>query len=103
MCRNVLDSKLFQKETGSVLIVERNMKWKLIRINMCVKIDKILDTLYGAIRPNDIIMSIHELSRGEGTEYIKEDPIYQLDCVDCLVNQKTVYLQGTLYLLKEYI
>ena len=45
-------------------------------------------------------MSILELSRAEGAEHIR-DPIYQLENVDCLVNQKTTYLKGSLYLLEE--
>ena len=60
MNRNVLDSKQFQKETGSVLNVERNTKWKLMMIDLCVEIIKILHTQFGVSHSNSIRMSILE-------------------------------------------
>ena len=48
-------------------------------------------------------MSIFELSRSEGLQYAKKDPVFQQDNVDCLINQKRSYSAGTLYLTEEYV
>lgn len=47
-------------------------------------------------------MSVFELSRSEGLQYAKKDPVFQQDNVDCLINQKRSYSAGTLYLTEEY-
>ena len=47
-------------------------------------------------------MSVLEVSRKEGLEYIEGMPVYKQENVDCLVNQKRVYLKGSLYLMPEY-
>lgn len=47
-------------------------------------------------------MSVLEVVRNDGLEYIEGAPMYKLDGVDCLVNQKRVYLNGSLYLMPEY-
>ena len=47
-------------------------------------------------------MSVLEISRKEGLEYTEGMPVYKQENVDCLVNQKRVYLKGSLYLMPEY-
>ena len=46
-------------------------------------------------------MSIQQLARREGLEYAKNNVDYTFENVDCSVNQKNNYYNGTLYLTKE--
>ena len=46
-------------------------------------------------------MSVLELSRSEGMQYALQNPVYQQDKMDCLVNQTKSFSSGTLFLNEE--